>query len=164
MSGSPPADAPVASPGAAGLALACELCGIPARQRAAGLAVDASADWTANTAIDASDGDRPWVVVQVRRHAERLDQTAGEQAQLPSVLAWLTAHLAGMPGVRRVNVQLLNETEPGHVHFHVSPTYEQERGAAGPGSFRLPAPAGARPPVRPAWLPSVPLPGVRARW
>lgn len=131
----------------------CALCGIPDSRRAEGLTVDAGNLWTFNVATDAHAGGRPWIVLQPKRHVPRIDLlTPAEQAQLTTALARATRHLAADPQVRRVHVQLLNEAEPPHVHFHVSVSYTADE-SAGPTSFLTAPPPGVAPAPLVEWLP-----------
>jgi len=131
----------------------CLICDLPDELGA----INAGAHWTANIAQDATD--RPWIVVQTKKHVESFSELSNDQrSELSEILSLFTKHLESLPTVRRVHIQLLNEIEPPHVHLHISTTHTGEEGSSGPASLSTPLADSVAGPARGDWMPAISKP------
>jgi diadenosine tetraphosphate (Ap4A) HIT family hydrolase len=75
--------------------------------------------WTVNIAQDA--GNRPWLVVQSVRHVTSFSGlSTNELNDLGIIQRALVQHLESFLQVNRAHIHYLNESEPSHVHLHVT--------------------------------------------
>lgn len=93
----------------------CELCKLPGQLNAIAVGLH----WTVNIAQDAKT--RPWLVIQSKRHVDTFgDLTKEELLELGLVEKKLIAHLETFSQVHRAHIHYLNETQPSHVHLHIT--------------------------------------------
>lgn len=114
--------------------LPCECCSIVEEAFTTGLAFNLGSHWTCNVRVG---HQRPGLVVQSTRHCADLEQLSGEElSALGRALRAATHGIRNSGAVERVYVQLFNETQPSHVHFHVVPRFvgEQDVGPSLPDS------------------------------
>ena len=84
---------------------------------------------------------RPRFVLQIRRHVTSYaDLSEAERRELGRALALLSQAVEREPGVKRVYVLSFNETEPGHLHWHILPRFTDEEGPYGPSLADLAEP------------------------
>jgi diadenosine tetraphosphate (Ap4A) HIT family hydrolase len=117
----------------------CELCELVSSLRKHGHVIDVGQHWTANVR---QSGDRPAIVLQVKEHRDGLHVLEPAEAEeLGRVVTKTASVLMAQPGVERVYSQSFNETQGGHVHFHLIPRFAGET-ALGPDLGHAEPPAG----------------------
>lgn len=91
----------------------CNLCPLPSQLDARTV----YSYWTLNIAESAVD--RPWLVLQSKRHVPSLGfLSEAELKSLGYIQKSVIKHLESFPLVQRAHMHYLNETVPSHVHIH----------------------------------------------
>lgn len=130
----------------------CALCQLPQQSHALAM----SPSWTLNVAQEAAS--RPWLVLQLKRHASSLGELTHEESmELGRNLALVARHFEELPGVRQPHIIYLNETIPGHVHFHVTMSVIEDPIVNTGDLFKRNLPQSAQDIPQTVWMPDVPL-------
>lgn len=99
----------------------CSLCELPKTLKAISL----DTDWTLNAARDALD--RPWLVLQTKRHVKSVDLLNNQEAaSLGFHIQNISSHLMRLTQAKQIHVYQMNEANPGHVHFHFLPSFDSD--------------------------------------
>lgn len=127
----------------------CSLCKLPEALNAISL----DAYWTLNVARDAVD--RPWLVLQTKRHVTSMDQLNSEEAKSLGIhVQKISKHLMRIANAKQIHVYQMNEGDPGHVHFHLLPSFNSDEFS--PRTLLgLPIPINIPEIPKSQWLPSV---------
>lgn len=109
----------------------CALGRLTDAPRRSGSLVTLSEHFTVNAFQ--GDSTRPRFVLQIQRHVTSYaDLTDAERRELGRALSLLSQVVEREPGVERVYSLSFNETEPGHLHWHLLPRFVDEPGPYGP--------------------------------